>query len=382
MFGSDVFFPATVLCALLAGMLPALMAGVKGPLAARLGRDEKRAGALVAGLRLVAVPLMLLAGGAVDEWGVGEVLIVGSVAAALGLVTLAVSQTQLPALGGVLLSGVGLAGLGTGSIVLMPRSFFPQNPTAAVNIGSMAFTLGFLLAPALGKSLVARRGLRTGLLVLGLVYLLPGIVVALTPGKTPAVSSSPPAAWGAHVVWLTAGLVLVVVPMELTLATWSARYLNETGHPPRLASTLAVNFWVSFLAGRLATGLFLGQNELVVADPEPWMVFGLAVCTAIVLGNMIGTDSSRGSSVGLILVGLCLGPVFPTLTGLALRLFPTAQGTAAGVVNAGAVLGEITLLPLMSVYARRTGPRDALRIPMLLALLLAGLSLVLTLLVP
>jgi fucose permease len=333
--------------------MPVQLSAVKGPLCRRLGRDENGGGGLVAAFHLAAIFLMLAAGIFCDRWGVGEVLIVGSLLAALGQAALAVCRNAPQAFAAVLLGGAGLACLSTGSLVLMPRVFYPQRPTAALCVGCLAFTLGTVAAPALGNALVLRRGLRTGLLILALFYLLPGIAVALTGGQSTPLEAVSVPAWSFPPVLLAAGVALVAFPMERTMATWSVQYLNETGHLPALASTLAVNFWVGFAAGRLGAGLFLGENDLVVMHPELWILFGLSVVAAIVLGNMIGTVSSRTASVGVFLTGFCLGPVFPLMVGMALRLYPDSWGTAAAVINAGAALGGVTLLPLISAYGRR-----------------------------
>jgi fucose permease len=207
------------------------------------------------------------------------------------------------------------------------------------------------------------------------------VAIALTGGQSTPHEAGGVPAWSFPLELLAAGVALVAFALERTLATWSARYLNETGHPPALASTLAVNFWVGFVAGRLGTGLFLGENDLVVVHPEPWILFGLSVVAAIVLGNMIGTVSSRSATVGLFLVGVCLGPVFPLMVGMALRAIPDSWGTAAAVINSGAALGGFTLLPLISAYGGRKGARDTLRFPMFLSLLLSALALFLTFLV-
>jgi fucose permease len=334
---------------------------------------------LVAVANLSAVPFLLVLGMTVAHLGALETLIAGSVVLTLGFLALAVSRTIGQSVAALVLIGAGGAALGIGSLVLMPHAFFPNEPAAAVNVGALFWTLGALLTPAwLGGSL-RKWGLRQSLLAAALVSLLPGLTVALTalPSSRPTPEQLGPVL-DAPSLWLAALVLFLHIPLEMALTAWSTRYLTEEGHQPRLASALNVGFWLSFLLARLATALFLGQDRLLITDVEPWVIFGLAVATAVILGNMAGTDSPRGASIGLILVGAGLGPVLPTLLGLVYRAFPAGRGLAVGLVWAVGSLGGVLLPPLLGVSAQKTAP-EALRVPMVLALLVAAGALVLAL---
>src|SRR5262249_34962354 len=81
-----------------------------------------------------------------------------------------------------------------------------------------------------------------------------------------------------------------------------------------------------------ATSLLAAQG-FVIKDPEPWIIFLLALGVAIVLGNMAGNVTPRGAGLGRGLAGAGLGPNFPTLFGLV--LMPVAlkpRGAPRGVV--------------------------------------------------
>src|SRR5262249_17872148 len=120
---SQVLIPATLASALIFGMVPALLAGVRVHWARQLGIEEKRAGALAAALHLTLVPMMLGGGVALDKWGAAQGLVAGSVLLALGLAALAVSRSLAQALAPIFLIGGAGACLGIGSFILMPRAF-------------------------------------------------------------------------------------------------------------------------------------------------------------------------------------------------------------------------------------------------------------------
>jgi hypothetical protein len=97
---------------------------------------------------------------------------------------------------------------------------------------------------------------------------------------------------------------------------------------------------------------------------------------AVILGNMAGAEHRRRPGFGLILLGLLLGPVLPTLLGMVFRqVAPSGQGTAYGLVLAAGFLGSLLLAPLLHL---RTRPplQAALRVPIFLALLVTAAALV------
>jgi fucose permease len=111
----------------------------------------------------------------------------------------------------------------------------------------------------------------------------------------------------------------------------------------------------------------------------PWLIVVLALLSAVTLGNLVGATYWRHGGLGLLLVGACFGPIFPTLVGLVLQTFPDAQGVAYGTMFAVGGTSGLMLPPLIGYYARRKTVREALRIPVVLALLLAAPALVLAL---
>jgi fucose permease len=377
---SQVLIPATLASALVFGMVPALLAGLRVHWARHLGIEEKRAGALAAAFHLALVPMMLVGGVALDKWGAVEGIIVGSVLLALGLAALAVSRSIVQALAPIFLVGGAGACLGIGGCILMPQAFFPGNPLAAACFGTLFMALGALLTPPLAEKAIGRWGLQKTLLGLALVALLPGVIASLTPwGETSRGAAPWSRGFDSPYLWLAALAALLYTPLENRLAAWSTRYLTHMGHHPNLASVLTTCFWLSFLISRLGAAILSAQG-LVLEDPEPWIVFLLALGTAIVLGNMAGMVTPRSAGVGMILVGAGLGPIFPALLGLLLRLLSKTPGTACGVLFACATLGGMVLPALLGDRGPAAAPEKALHMPLVLALFLAGTALIVGLL--
>jgi fucose permease len=240
-----------------------------------------------------------------------------------------------------------------------------------------------LIAPVLGDVLLERVGFRRTAGLFALVCLAPALAAALTVASAfpPAAAVRPEVPLEDHLFWAAAVAFLLYGPLENMLIVWAPSYLSGLGHSERRAAWLMTGFWVAFLAGRLLSAGLLQRGPLR-PGLEAGAVVVLALLTAVALGNLAGT-TNRGGAIGyLLLAGLCLGPVFPTLMGLVFERYPGERGTAFGLMFAAGGLGSALFVPLLGVYARRVTIQRAMRLPTMVALALAAAALVLGLSLP
>jgi fucose permease len=180
-------------------------------------------------------------------------------------------------------------------------------------------------------------------------------------------------------LWLTGLVLLLYGPLEGSIGTWATTYLTELGYRERRAALLLSGFWLAFLAARLLAAV-LQQKGVLHAHSEVWLILALSLVAAVALGNLAGTHRRGNAGFGLLLVGAAFGPIFPTLVGYLFNHFhPYDHGSAYGAMFAIGATGSLFLPPLIGAYARRTSVRTSLRIPTVVALLLAAVSLVLAL---
>jgi fucose permease len=327
--------------------------------------------------------MVLVSGAIADRLGVRGILIGGSILASLALVALAFAESYRAAALGLVAAGAGASCLMTGAMVLMPKAFFEENPSASINLGNVFIGFGALVTPALADVLVRGMRLRPTLNLLALLALLPTAAVIFTgPEAYPSrahssadllLTLSDPA------VWLTGLVFAFYNPLEGVLGTWATTYLTEIGDKPQRASLFLSGFWLTFLGSRLLVS-WLQQREILPENSDPWLIVFLSVTTAVILGNMAGTKDQAVGRRCLLLAGGCLGPVFPTLVGVVFEhTRPSLHGTAYGAMFAIGSTGSLALPPVIGAYARRTCVRNAFRLAMLVALLLAAVALVLSL---
>jgi MFS family permease len=379
MTGFQELAPAAMASALGFGMVLAFLAGLKHPLSQKMEMPEERISLWVDAAHLALIPCMLASGVLADHWGARGIVVAGSLLAGLALFGLSLSHDVWTS--GIALAGIaaGASALSVGSILLIPDAFFGPN-AASANFGLLMVPLGGLITGGLLPALLKRVELRRGMSVLALVCLIPAFIVTVTPSSAfqapqPAADSS--GVWSSPVLWLASLAFLLYGPVEGALGAWAATYLTQTGFSERRAGLLMTGFWATFLASRLGAAFV---EFRYVREAEPWVIITLAGFAAIAVAGLAGTYQRSGAVFWLFLIALTLGPIFPNLVGTLYRHFgPEETGTAYGVMFFLGGGGGLLLPPVLSLYARRTSVRTALRVPAVICLLLAAGSLALAL---
>jgi fucose permease len=369
------------------GMVLSLLGSIRPALAKRLGVSEERVGGLLTLLHVAFVPMVLISGPLADRMDVRLILVAGSILTALALYGLTIRNTFQMAMLSVLGVGLGAALLSTASVVLMPQAFFggdPKRMTAALSLGCVFFALGSLVTPTLADTLLRLLNFRRTVCAVALLTLVPAAIVALTldsggsfqlPTGGDAVSLL-----GDWRIWLAGAAFFLYAPMEFAVATWAMTFLTDIGYKERRAARLLSGFWLTFLASRIALA-YLQDDNVLGPKSDLWVIPLAALGSAVVLGNLTGSPGRGRTGWGLLVLGAVLGPIFPSLLSVIFQL-PSAsgaRGAAFGMTYALGSLGSILLTPLIGWYAHGQTVQRVMRIPMALALVLAGAVLVLAL---
>jgi fucose permease len=291
--------------------------------------------------------------------GVGPLLLIGSLTATLGLL----SSGAAPAWWALVLAGL-LSGLGGGTIHTGLNAHFAANRgVSAMNWLHACFGIGATLGPLM-MTAILKAGLswRWAYGVAGAGMGLLGISFALTTkrwhGSTEnsaraerqeAFATSRLNTLRLPIVWLSLLLFCTYVGVESTAGQWAYSLFTEA----RFVTEEVASFWMSVYWGGLAGGrLLLGS----LAD-RVGVVPLLRLCMlCVILGAALvwwhTTDTL--SFLGLALMGLAEGPVFPSLMSDTPRRVSTSHvDNTVGFQVAAASLGSAALSSLAGVLAER-----------------------------
>lgn len=379
--GIQTMTAATIGGALSFGMALALFSKLKLAVAQSIPAKDGSLRRWLLALNVSLVPLMLLSGVLLDSFGARPVLVAGSATLAVALVLFNPSASSPYRLVVMLLAGFGAASLATASTVLMPNAFFVSEETSAgLNLGFVFIALGSLLTSALADILLQTIQLRRTLAVFALLALIPAFLGALPGthwhmGEHPG---NPSALLADSAAWLAAAALtfFFYAPLEAIISLWTFALLAERGQEEGEATGMLSGFWTAFMASRLLAALL--QHTFFYSE---WWDLSLVVLApllaAVLLGNLAGAGQRGRPRGGLILLGMLLGPVLPTLLSLIFQAAAGAKGTAFGVVFAAGSLGSVLSVPLIQLRFGARHPLSALRLPIFLALLVTASALVL-----
>jgi FHS family glucose/mannose:H+ symporter-like MFS transporter len=375
----------TIATSFVFGMELALLGSIKLPLAKRLQIDETRVGGMLSALNFALIPMMLLSGLELDFWSIQWVIVTGSVVTALGILLLGWASNYRACLGAMLLAGFAGASLSVAGTKLMPQVFFPGNPAAAINLGNVFFGLGALLTPVAATVLMRGLGYRGTITLVALIFLAPAVLAFMTPAtewdkltvRPDDLESLLPIVQN-PVFWLISLALFFYVPTEFALGTWATTYLTNRGFGERAAALLLSGFWLALMLSRLGASFLLKLEQM--RGWEAWLVVGLAMLTALSLSILVAASRKLRAANSLLLAGVCMGPIFPTLVGLLLgQMDPRLHGTAYGASFSLGLVGGILFPPLVGYLARRWWLQRALVVTVLWAIAVTALATMLAL---
>ena len=329
-------------------------------LAAASGSDLDTLGALFTCFSLGAVLSQFVIGPLSDRLDLRWLIAAGAGLFVIGSSGLAWA-INLP----IILSGAFVGGLGFGSILNTANMFIarllPQRSASMLNLTNVFYGVGAMLGPLI-VSITLREyssslpGLWFSIGLLGLLCLafplLPGVEKTTGSSTSPRPMSASGSPWLIPLVWMLGLTLLIYTGIEIAMGAWAARYLElSTGIDPIRAPLAVSGFWLALTIGRIVgAGLALRLNAQQI----------LALCFSGSLIAMIGfvfSGSLIALAIGsLLLMGLCFGPIFPTIIADTAAKFPKNSGAVTGVVLALANGGGMVLPWLTGFLLNAEGP--------------------------
>lgn len=298
----------------------------------------------------------ILAGKALERFGVGRLLALSTALVAIGLF----GYASTPTFWLLLVAGV-LIGLGSGAVDAGLNFYAAEHFSVTVmNWLHAFFGIGAMLGPFIMAAVFAAGGgWRIGYLIVASAIAAMAIVFMLTTDR-----------WsdGAHktetnpepgvpvrqvlrmpLVWVQIALFHVMCGIEASAGLWTATMMIERFDASgREAGLWAGLFWGSMAVGRLVLAPLSG-------DLNPARLIQLGTFGVLAGAVLMIPDHKTVFQAGLLLLGLAMAPLFPTLMSLTpVRLGSRVTLHAIGFQVSATTLGIVAIPTVAGLVAERT----------------------------
>ena len=339
-------------------------------------RDELGLSYSVGGLHVAAFAAGSTAAGVIstrlERWlGRRRLLWSAVVVLAAGVIGLTAGCTAGVTVGSVLIMGIG-GGLVLVTIQAVLADHHGEHRTVALAEENVAASIAYLvLIGTLSVAAALQLGWRVALLASLVIPLLAWFssrrVVIEAPPPSRVVGGRLPT-----VFWIAAAVLFCTTAAEWCVTAWGAAFIEDAA---RVSADTAITLMAGYFGGVLV-GRTLGSQLARRYSPARLLAGALAVTAA---GFAILSPSTAWAPVliGLSLMGIGLGNLFPMGVSLAVGLAPDRAALASGRVVAVSSFA-VVLAPLtVGTLADATSLKAALGVvPVMVALAAAGLALI------
>jgi fucose permease len=316
----------------------------------------------------------LIVGPLIDHLGNKINLLVSSFIVAGAMLLFATAHSLAAASLAALFLGLGGGGLNTCTNVLV-SDLYGEQRGPMLNLLGIFFGIGALFVPLLAATI-------EGQFTIPQLFLFCSALAAAC-ALAYAVISFPPAKAGQTFAWgdaaevakyegvLLLGFILFLESgNEASIGGWTSTYVNRSGYSPRLATLVLAAYWAALMFGRILSARVLR----IVTKSQ--LVAGSALLS--VLGCAILLTSQRLDLlvIGVALIGLSYGPIFPTTLAIAGDRYAKRAGTVFGLLFSIALTGGMLLPWAVGQMSQQLGVRMGMLVPALGAVGIIVLSIV------
>jgi fucose permease len=257
-----------------------------------------------------------------------------------GALLMGFAPTLPLALAGVLLMGVGFGGMLAGPNYLIAK-LYGERGASALNALNVFYSLGAMLSAQLVAFALRQGNYSIAYLVAGVLMFaltIPFTTIRVQPEQEQRESGKAPVRVNYLGLIPFILLFFTYIGSEVGFGSWIFTQLSTAAGAVVETAALATSlFWAGQMFGRIAGTFILRRVEDVALLPLTIVVIGLG--TALLLAFQTNINISI---LAAFIVGFGCGPVFPTTLGIVRKAYPTAHGTASGILiglgNVGAIV--------------------------------------------
>ncbi|HEX7084980.1 MAG TPA: MFS transporter [Vicinamibacterales bacterium] len=326
------------------GIVMALVGAVVPPLSERLAIALGDVGTLFLAMNFAMLVASLVLGLIVDRFGLKLPLASGPALVALGLVLIGRAGEYAQLIPAVVALGFGGGFVnGAANTLVADLHDDEQRKAAALNLLGMFFGFGALFLPFSIGALTSTFGIAALLYAAAALCAATAIAAAALTFPPPKQRQGWPLArmpqfLGMPVVLLLGLLLFFLSGNEFTLGGYISTHLTrEMGLSIGAASYALGGYWAALMATRAVL-----SRVLLRVSPHTVVLAGALVSAAAAL--LVAAAPAQGVAVaGVVLLGLALSGLFPTVLGIASARFRENSGTVFGILFTIALSGGMTM---------------------------------------
>jgi len=364
-----------LLAAFANGIVFAAVGALKLKLAKLLNIDNARVGGLISALMFTLMCLVLILGPMVDAFGNKPFAIAGFIIVSIGFFLLISAKSYITAVFSCIIMGIGASCLTTiGNVLMTVVLFGGENEPAALSLGNSFFGLGAFFTPFVVAILLKKLGYKMTGNVIAIILLLPIIfaLFAIYPEvKVGFQISHAFALITKGIVIFSALALFCYVGLENAMGGWVSSYASGLGYSDRSANFVLSSYWICLMLGRLIAAGF-GIKALVGPEIGMTVSIVLSIAAIVIIGILAVTKLKIIGAMGVILMGLIFGPIYPTVLGVALA-DPTVKpvvGSGFGIIFAIGFLGASIIPAAMGIYSKGKTIQQSFKIAVIAAIVM------------
>jgi fucose permease len=360
-----------------------ILGSISSELMKALGINEGQFGSLIMGLYLTSCIVQLFIGPFVDKAGYKPIAVTGFIVVSLSMFLLAFASGFTAALIACILLGIGAISLNTVGNTLIPVVLFKgADPARASNFGNGFFGLGYTLTPLLIIFILKVLNLNytVALIILAVLSLVLLTLVFIT--DFPKVSTGYKFSMAVKLIPKPAVLIAAFAlfcysSLEASLGSWIKKlmeglYGGTSGIDTAVKAGLVLSiFGVAMMVSRF---LFSTIKNLTSIGSRLLAVTSVIAAGAIILLVVAGNPGV--AIVGVILAGMALAPIFPTIVGITFAKFDMSlYGSIFGIIFAAGMLGGTFVPKIIGNLSTGSSVQQGLTIAAVIAVILFVISL-------
>ena len=304
----------------------------------------------------------LIVGPWIDHSGNKLVLLVSSLLVSLGMILFSSAQSMTLAGAAAVVLGLGGGGLNTCTSALV-SDLYGERRGPLLNVLGIFFGIGALCIPLLAASLEGHFTVLQLLIFSAVLSALCALAYAVLGFPAPAEAHR--FSWRETLrvasyrgVWLLGLLLLFESGNEAAVGGWTSTYANASGFSGRTATLVLGGYWIALMLGRILAAWLLFVMK------KANLVLASALISVIGCGILLSAQSLLWLSIGVALIGLSYGPIFPTALAIAGDRYSAAAGTVFGLLFSIALVGGMTFPWVVGQVSQQFTVRIGMIVPL------------------